>query len=507
MTTKIRDYMRVHHMIDRGDRIVMGVSGGADSVALLLFFSILKEEYDLELYAVHINHGIREEAVEDADYVKKLCEAYHIPFYLFKADIPVLARQTGRTEEEMGREYRYQQFYRVMQQDGANKLAVAHHMGDQAETVLFHLVRGTDLSGMAGIRPVCDVVEGAAYPDGVVPEKSGDRKKLIRPLLRCTKEELMGWLVQQNVVWREDATNQDNTYARNKLRNQVLPLLTQVNEGAGRHIAEFAEHAVEYEKFFQKAASEYMERHVLLEEGKGETDRWLLSMQEKILSDAVLYAMITSVCGARKDILREHVQAVADLLGKQSGKKVSLPYQAEAVLSYEKLVIRKCSLQAGTSAGWSQAVGLDAFFFHEKALEFRQGVALPQGGELVVQVFSMEGWTREKKKQLVSNARNLKNNYTKFFDCATIRDTLYVRTPESGDYFVLNDKGAHKKLSRYFIDRKIPSEERQGKLVVARGHEILWIVGERRCETYRINENTRYVLVLMYEGEKNELSY
>lgn len=501
MLKKVCSYIEEQHMIEKGDRIVLGVSGGADSVALLVVMSQLRERYDLTLYVVHIDHGIREEALQDAAYVRQLCEWYEIPFYLFSVDIPAMAKKEKRTEEEMGRRFRYQQFYQVMRQEQADRLAVAHHMGDQAETVLFHLVRGSDLSGMAGMRPVSEVTDVMAYENGVVPSQG--RKTVLRPLLSCTKEEITGWLMQQKVQWREDRTNQDNTYTRNQIRNVVLPLLSQMNEGAQRHIAEFAIQAAEYEKFFQKAVRAYMDQRVHWGSQVCDTDRFLLGQQDRILSYAVIYEMITFVCGVRRDITREHVQAVYGLLQRQSGRRIALPYQTEAEVSQSLLRIHT-DQYTGINDSWRCAVSLTDLLACGLP---GQVIDLPWGGRLVVQVWSMQERSEAQRSELISEARNEKNIYTKFFDCATIKDTLYVRTPEKEDYFILNARGEHKKLTRHFMDQKLPLWERGRQIVVAEGHEVLWVVGGRRCETYRIDDNTKNVLVLMYEGEKNELSY
>ena len=256
MLEKVRNYMDLNYMIEMGDRIVMGISGGADSVALLLLLDRIKAQFGgIELFAVHVNHGIRQEAEEDADYVRRLCEKYRSPFYLFEENIPALAKKRGKTEEEMGREYRYQCFYKIMKEVNAGKLAVAHHMDDQAETMLFHLVRGCNLSGMAGMRPVNDLL--VKLEEESVHIIKG---RVIRPLLQCRKRELTDWLAQQNMTWREDSTNREDVYSRNRIRNQVLPVLETVNQQAVLHMAEFAECIAEYELFFQQAVSGYIRK-------------------------------------------------------------------------------------------------------------------------------------------------------------------------------------------------------------------------------------------------------
>lgn len=479
MLEKVRKYMEFHHMLEVGDKVVIGVSGGADSLCLFHLLQELREGYDLSLFVVHVHHGIRgAEADKDAEYVKVLCQKYEVPFYVFKENIPKMARECGMSEEEAGRKYRYECFYQVMERVGADKLATAHHMDDQAETVLFHLIRGTKISGMTGIAPV--------------------NNKIIRPLLSCRKKEIVNWLLKREITWREDETNKDNHYTRNKLRNQVIPVLKEMNEQAVSHIAEFAGYMTEYEKFFQKEVQKYLAEYVIFEADakRCQVNRIHLRQQERILSEAVIYEMLVFICGAKKDISKEHVEAVYGQLHNQSGKKVMLPYQAEAEISYEKLIIRKCFERKEDV--WNRAIVVKDLIERKQELNF----TLPSGGCLTVRILNMEEMEEKQREEIVNTVSNSKNNYTKLFDCDTIRDTLYVRTPDSEDYFIMNEKGNRKKLSRYFIDHKVPLEDRKHKIVVAKEHEILWVIGERRGETYKIKNNTKYVLLLMYEGEK-----
>lgn len=497
MVEKVRKYMEQHHMIDRGDKIVLGVSGGADSVALLLLLDALKVEFDLQLFVVHINHKIRGDAEEDAHYVESLCKQCEIPFYLFEENVLVLAAEEKKSEEEMGRICRYRRFYQVVEQVNANKLALAHHMDDQAETVLFHLVRGTNLSGMRGMLPVKEFVR--------IGGQSSAACQIIRPLLQCRKEEVVKWLKEKQVDWKEDSTNGDNHYARNRLRNQVVPELTRINDQAVRHIAGFAENAAQYEQFFRSAVVAYLKENLEALEGEEtgcQIKRHGLKEESEILAKAVIYEMLGMVSGVRKDVADSHVQAVYDLLDKQSGKKVVLPYQMEAEISYEKLIIRKCFDKENIFKPWELEIDWRGMLPGKKEV-----VKLPSGKTLVLQVENLEERTEPEREEIFNSMKNSKNNYTKFFDCDTIKDTLYVRTPEAEDYLVINNNGNTKKLSRYFIDEKIPADKRKEKLVVASRHEVLWIVGGRRCENHRINDNTKNILLLMCEGENDEISY
>lgn len=477
MINRVEQYAKSWNMIEKSDRIVVGLSGGADSVALLLVLQELRHKYALELYAVHINHGIREEAVEDAEYARHLSQSLDIPFYLFEADIPAMAKRQGVSEEEMGRIYRYQCFRDVMKQVGANKLAVAHHMDDQAETVLFHLARGSRMAGMEGMHPVSEDV--------------------IRPLLQCRKEELVQWLQERQVSWMEDRTNADNTYARNCIRNQVVPALAKVNAQAVRHIAEFAEEMTGYRQFFQHAVDAYIEQEVTCQNDVFLADRKHLLQQDEILAKAVIYEMLARACGKKKDIGSVHVQAVYDLLHNQSGKKVILPYEMTAELSYEMLRIGK-SLEETNGKLCDIQIDLQQMLAGDE-MEWR--VQLPYGGGLSVHLFMREEYSEQQWKTLVDKAVNSKNNYTKYFDCDTMKGALRIRNVRSEDSFVMNNQGARKKMSRYLIDEKIPAEQRGRVLVLAEDSNVLWVIGGRRSEEYKISANSEMIVKLNYEGE------
>ncbi len=492
MIDRIKKYMERYHMLKSGDSVVMGISGGADSVAMLLAFCSLREEYGLSLYGVHVDHGIRREAGEDADFVKALCETKEIPFYLFREDVKKMAADQKKTVEEMGREIRYRCFGQVMEKVGAEVLATAHHRGDQAETVLFHMIRGTDLSGMAGIRPV-DVRTG----------ESGSFR-VVRPLLCCKKEELKEWLVSQGALWREDVTNQDNTYTRNRLRNEILPELEQVHSGALDHIADLAGIMWEYEQYFDKKAADYMEMHVRKYGENGwVTDRGLLKSQETVLARMVICEMLKIASGGEKKITRRHIEAVYELLGGQSGKKVVLPDDVEAVISYENLLVRRClnSPVFGkngieTSKVWERQIDLNRLKNGEEMM-----IPLPFGGRLLLACQFLDFTPKERWDELLNDVRNSKNNYTKFFDCDTIKDMLCIRMAKQGDYFIMNEEGQRKKLSRYMIDCHISRDKRREMLVLACGNEVLYVLGGRRCESFQIGKDTKNILKVTYEGE------
>lgn len=223
--------IEAYQMIRPGMRVLAAVSGGADSVCLLAALAAFREQIDFSLYVIHVEHGLRgEESLADARYVEELCRSFSVPFFLESVDAAAEARKRHLSVEEAGRALRYEAFDRVAGQVGADRIAVAHNENDQAETVLWNLVRGSGLQGLGGIRPV--------------------RGRIIRPLLFLGRPEIEAILLAQGIAWRTDRTNLTCDYTRNRIRLQVLPELTkELNPQAVGHIAEAAHRLQEVQEY------------------------------------------------------------------------------------------------------------------------------------------------------------------------------------------------------------------------------------------------------------------
>lgn len=494
MFEEVKRYIKDNEMLRLDDKIVVGVSGGADSTALLEVLYLLREEYRLSLYVVHINHGIRAEAAEDARFVEKLCKDRDILFYLFKENIPQLAKTLHLSEEEAGRKYRYQCFGEVMREVGSCKLAVAHHMDDQAETVLFHMVRGTDLSGMSGMLPVSPM---APFTDNVMKDAY-----IIRPFLKVRRSQITGWLSQKGMSWKEDVTNGDDNYARNRIRNKVINELNEVNEGASLHIAEFAALCAEYDDYIGRQAEAFIKRYAVTESlSDDEKEDSLRSIkirrkplleEDKVISYRAIYEMLIRVCGAKKDITREHINAIYDLIKKQSGKELSLPYGTKAEISYDHLILKKaCEEQVKNNTEYT--ISVDELNVGE---EYQ--IIISPDKKLVYSLLRYEDDSVNNDNAIKTSMENFQKNYTKYFDCDTIKDTLHIRYPRQEDYFIYDIDGHRKSLSKLMKDMRIPKNERMCQPVLASGDEILWVIGKRRCEDHRLKESTRRVLKVEY---------
>lgn len=451
---KVRDYIEKYHMIETGDHVFAAVSGGADSVCMLLLLESICKEKKAELELLHVNHLIRKEAGRDEDYVCNLCKLLNLKYRVLKVDVIEEARKMKCGTEEAGRIIRYDFFKKCAEAYGERaKIAVAHNRNDLAETSLFHLFRGSSVLGLAGILPV--------------------RGQIIRPILLLNRFEIEEFLAENDIVkgeWCHDVTNSENDYSRNKIRNELIPYVEEnICKQAGEHVAKLAEDVAELRDFLEDLTLEAYKKTVLYDE-KEEKIRIKLSELEnfsKVIQKQLLMNCIEKLAGSRKDITATHIESLLSLKEKESGRKISLPYNCIAEKSYDDLLLKKVK---------------------EKKEEITvsvepQGTFLVDGREFRFRLISVEEYRENEQK-----------TYTKSFDYDKINNCLVVRNRKKGDYLIINQKGNRKSLKDYLINEKVPRDERDQLLVLADGEHVLWVVGKRISEHYKVSSETRRVL-------------
>ena len=466
MIFKAKELIKLNSMIEKGDRIVIGVSGGADSVCLLHVLNELSKEEDVQLFAVHVNHGIRGlEAKADEDFVKQFCDKLGIPLRIFEYDVKGIAKAEGLSEEEAGRKVRYQAFLNECESNQCNKIAVAHNKNDNAETVLFHLFRGSGITGLTGIVSSRDIKAGLS------------KVTLIRPLLCVSRKEIETYLFERGITYQTDATNLTDDYSRNKIRNQVLTYVTkEINQKAIEHVTQAATQLKEIQEFINRMASAKFSELVEEENNVLRVDIYKLKQEDFVIQKELVRRILAKLGGSLKDIEAKHIQQVLDLLEKQVGKQINMPYRIIAMREYDKvkfyinnIFINKCNCK-------TVPVTID--------LPGRYPIAM-HGKMLEIEVF-------ENEKNMIYP----KNKYTKWFDYGKIENTVEIRTRQEGDYIQINCSGGRKKLKDYFIDLKIPKEERSNILLVADGNHIMWILDDRdrMSEKYKVVKSTKKIL-------------
>lgn len=443
---RLKAYCEKYKLVEPGDGIIIGLSGGADSVYLIHFLKNIQEEYALRLHAVHINHGIRgAEADGDERYARECAARLGITFESIYGDVPSFARESGMSIEETGRQFRYECFREVAELTGYSKIAVAHHKDDQAETVLFQLLRGSGLRGLGGMRP-CQ--------DGI-----------IRPLLILTKEQIETELRADGVMWREDSSNQDRSYARNKLRQEIIPYLKQeIQPETVEHVAGTAAQLQEVWEYLDRQVQKVSAALVHREAERYWFERSEFLHIDSALQPYILLDLMAEAAGSRKDFGRTHVQSWMELIQGDTGKRISLP----------------CGLQAGRDY---EVIWLTQT---EHPLEEE---------ELPWEV-QMERCPRQKLPPEIP-----KNNCTKWFDYAKINFDSVWRHPMPGDTLVIDQSGHRKKLSRILLDEKVPRKQRGQLWVLADGKNVLWVPQIQRTSMgYYVTKETQEVFVVnLYE--------
>lgn len=458
MLYEVESFVEQYHMIEQGDIVIAGVSGGADSVCLLLVLAELQKKLPFAIEVVHIEHGIRGvESVADADFVRSLCDSMQVPFRQFSYAVPEYAKQNGMSEEEAGRSLRYQTFAKAAEGRAHVKIAVAHNQNDVAETMLLNLVRGSSTKGLAAIPPV--------------------RGNIIRPLLQVSRAQIEAYLTEKHQTYRTDATNLSTDYARNKVRHQVLPVLTQINVKALLHMEQTAGDVREMEAYFEQKTLQAIAQYVTMPENRVLLSDKVIEELEPILLRRLLHYCICQCAGSSKDISRVHIEAVEVLLHAQVGKVVILPYGLRARRDYEGICVEKvyCEMDA--------------------VPEVVQTTPLEQNTDFSIRIIEKT----EKELEFP------KKKYTKWIDYDKIKNSLFVRARQSGDYLILDEKGSSKKLKQYFVNEKIPQENRNQIPLVADGSHIVWVVGYRISAFYKVSHNTKRILEIRFDGgQENE---
>ena len=465
MKKKILDFIKLHHMLEENDRVIAGISGGADSVYLLFVLRELREKIGFDLIAVHVNHGIRgETALRDEEFTRELCRQWKIPCEVRNVSVPEIAARRKLSQEEAGRLVRREVFEEVRQQYQGTKIALAHHQNDNAETMLMNLARGTGIRGLLGIRPV----------NGC----------MIRPLLCLNRREIEQILKEEHLLYCEDETNAEDIYTRNRIRHQIIPALEEgVNRQAVRHMNEAMEQLGQVWEYledetwkqYQNIVQKREEGLFLLQEALGQC--------APVIQKRVIQKCLEELAGSARDLGAVHIEAVTELLEKQSGKKRNLPYEIVASREYEGIFLQK------------RKEGKEDSF--EKVLNI-PGITRLEDKNLQICC------TIREKESDFSMEQIPQNPYTKWFDYDIIKTSLAIRTRQPKDVLSVTKQGKTQKLKSYFINEKIPAGQRSQVLLIAEGHQILWVVGYRMSTKYQISEHTKKIIEIKIMEDKKD---
>ena len=458
-TNRIRAFCRQKELFAHGDKVLIGLSGGADSVCLFLLLLDFAKEFSLELVPVHVNHNLRgEEAMADQKFCEELCRQHGLELTVVSVPVAKHAAENGWSLEEAGRNARYHAFAELAEQQQCNKTAVAHHKDDQAETVLFQMFRGSRLKGLAGMEA-----------------KNGS---LVRPLLSVTREEIEEYLKEKKQNFCIDRTNLEEEYTRNKIRHGILPVAKEVCAGAVEHVAELSEYAGEVEKLLERLTEELFDSCARIDANNNVSiEIEALRGAERLLAERVVYKALCVACGRKKDITAGFVADCMALMEKQTGRQITLPDGVVAEKQFDRLFIGR------------KQENCSSFCLEVKNFPFE--TILPQTGKKLTLSVKNRG-------EIAENIP--KSTYTKWFDYDKIEKVISVRTALAGDEMVVFSDGRKKKAADVFAEAKIPKEQRKNYPVLAEENRVLWIPRIRGSEGFRVTKETKQVLVATIDG-------
>lgn len=442
MNHKVKQTSERHHMLSPGDTVLVALSGGADSMALLNVLYELKNEYSLTLKAAHFNHGIRgEEAMRDEKFCVDVCREMGVELFVGRADVPALARQAGIGVEECGRRERYAFFASVAPEA---KVATAHTLSDCEETFLFNLARGSSLKGLTSIPPV--------------------RDNIIRPLIDCSRAEIEAYCEEKGIRYVTDSTNLSDEYTRNRIRHSIVPELKALNSAFDSAFSRCVDALREDEELLDMLSSAALERAVLPE---GYLVGPLAELHPSLKRRAVA-RIIYSSSGERAQA--HHIEAVCKLLADGGDTQVC----GGVSLRVADGILRRVAADCGE---WS----VDAV----------QGINELPAGDVKITLYCEKNSILVKNfnKQLLDNAIN----YDK------IIGKLLFSSIREGDKIRLRGRGVTKPLRRIFNEMHVQPELRHSVPVLRDDEGVLWVYGVGVAERAAVDETVGNVLVLSFE--------
>jgi len=449
-----------------GKKLVVAVSGGADSVCLLHILVKRQKELGIKLHVAHLNHRLRgTESEADAKYVSDLSRQLGIPATIEGREVKGYQAEHRLSLEEAAREVRYDFLAEVAKTIGTNLVAVGHTRDDHIETILLHLIRGTGTKGLRGLQPYTDW-----------KSKSGSIA-IIRPLLEISHQETEDYCQSHELKPRIDASNISLSPLRNRVRHQLLPLLMSYNPGIAQALLRTAQIASDDIDFLDKEIARLWDE-VAREQGKAIVlDRERLDRLPPALKRYLLRAAVERMLGSAKDIEMRHIEEMMSALTKAAGKRLSLPRGLIFSLEYDRYLL------ASDSAVLSPLPVLSG--------EFQLGIP----GET-----RLPGWRIE---ATIINREGMaeKDNFTAYFDLAKTGDRLLVRPRKRGDRFQPLGLDQPKKVNEFMIDAKIPRAWRQQVPIVCSPEQIIWVVGWRIDERAKVSEDTKQILRLNFERD------
>lgn len=458
-------------LINKDDRIVVGVSGGPDSIALLHLLVELNRSHDwnLDLHIAHLNHQVRgEDSLQDAVFVQATADQLSIPCTIETRDIPTLSKTHSKGLEETGRQERYAFFGRVCLRTNSKLIAVGHHADDNAETILHRIFRGTGLRGLGGIPPTRPLTPGSDV-------------RIVRPLLKFTRQSILNYLSDAGVDYREDHTNDFNEPMRNRIRNNIIPLIeadvnTQVREALTR-LGEQAQWLQEFlgetvQRTFNTLIISHTDQEIILNADA-------LSRKSRIVQTELIRLAYRSFGLGEQDLAFSHLVSVLDIIADPaSGKQVNLPGGMTIEKRYHQLIFSLPSDEPRETIAPVIAIHLP-------------GLTL-----LPIRRLEIECTIKDVALTEIPKLRHTGSPMEEYVDYNALRPPLVVRSRRAGERFYPLGAPGSKKLADFLTDSKVDPKEREKVAVLCDHLGPIWVIGHRIDDRVKLTGLTRKVLHL-----------
>ena len=456
---QVLNNIREYNLIENGDNVVIGLSGGPDSMALL-YVLLEIEEIDFNIHIAHVNHGVRgKEALADEIFVEKLAKKLNLPYYSIQVNMNQYAKDKGISSEEAGRKLRYGFFHEILRKIGGGKIAVAHNKNDQAETLLMRIFRGTGIDGLRGMDFISE--------------------DIIRPILNIHRAEIEKYLDDRNIETRLDKTNLEPIYNRNKVRLELIPYIEEnFNPNIINTLWRTSRIATIDSDFLEKY-TEKSYNNMMKKKGKHSIilNREDFLKEEQSIQQRIIRNSIIDINGSIQGITERHIISILELfIEGNTGKSINLVDNLIARTNYEEIIIEK-----------------------KRDLEKKDYLyEIPIDDIIYIEALGLKITTE------VIPANNIDynniDNFTKYFDFEKINGKLYIRNRKAGDRFTPYGMIGSKKIKDYFIDEKVSKDKRDEIPILIDKNNIIWVIGYRISDLYKITEGTKKVLRISFEN-------
>jgi tRNA(Ile)-lysidine synthase len=473
MELDVLKHIKKHMLLQEGDRMLIAVSGGPDSIALLHWLWQNRNRWSLTLRAVHVNHQFRgTEADADQEYVEQICQEWAIPCSSKKINVPLYAKEHQLSKQVAARECRYRYFEQVAKELDFHKLALAHHSDDQVETVLMRFVRGAGLAGLSGI-PTARETEAF---------------RIIRPFMTLRKAQIVSYCLRQQLSPRIDQSNLSEDYTRNQIRHNLVPRLLELNPQLHGVVQEMTDTFALEDHFLDELAKKYVEQ--VIESRKLNKLTINLTFFKEVplpLQRRLVLLLLSYLSIKRSDWNKVHINSILDIIKNDYGlKRVDLPNQVTAIKEYQYLQF----VQSEKRDVEKEQALVEQFLPCEGEVFLE---TLPY--KVTVTKCSVSSMTEDWKTLQHPSA----NAFTASFDADQLSHPLKIRNRRAGDQIQPLGMDGHKKVKDIFIDQKIPVSQRLGWPLIVDQEVILWIPGLKRADRGKVTETTKNIITMTVE--------